>query len=149
RDLLAVLVQPIPFAVVIEHSAENPAVAVKIGEPRGLQLLVKFGAADSFQNFIVVPEAANGGALWIVFERSKALLLRRIALLFRIHLVAVHFVVPPGEAEISGNHVGAGMDVADHALARWDGACEDVFDGMAGFVLGNRRIGGRAEAGVA
>jgi len=31
-NLLAVFVQPIPFAVVIEYGAENPAVAVKIGE---------------------------------------------------------------------------------------------------------------------
>src|SRR3989442_13658209 len=93
RDLLAVLVQPIPFAVVMEHGAENPAVAVKIGELRGLQLLVKFGAADFFQNFFFVPEAVNGGALWIVFERSKALLLRRIALLFRLNLFSVHFFV--------------------------------------------------------
>jgi hypothetical protein len=35
RDLLAVLVEPIPFSVVIEDGAENPAVAVEIGELRG------------------------------------------------------------------------------------------------------------------
>jgi len=77
------------------------------------------------------------------------LLLRRIALLFRIHLVAIDFIVPPGEAEIRSDHVRARMDVADHTLARRDGAREDVFDGMAGLVLGNGRIGRRAEAGVA
>src|SRR5260370_18158 len=117
-DLLSVLVQPVPFAVVIQHRAENPAVAVKIGELRGLQLLIEFGAAHVLKEFFVVPEAANDGALRIAFERLIALLLRRIALLFRIHLVTIDFVVPPSEAEIRGNHVRAGMDVADHALAR-------------------------------
>ena len=67
-DLLAVFVEPIPFAIVIEHGAENPAVAVKIGELCGLQLLVKFGAADFFQKFFAVPEAANSSAFRIVFE---------------------------------------------------------------------------------
>src|SRR5260370_10445281 len=33
-DLLAVLVQPIPFAIVVENSAENPAVPVKISKLR-------------------------------------------------------------------------------------------------------------------
>ena len=39
--------------------------------------------------------------------------------------------------------------MADHALARGDGAREDVLDGMAGLVFGNGGIGGSAEAGVA
>jgi hypothetical protein len=33
--LLAILVEPIPFAVVIENGSENPPVAVEIGELRG------------------------------------------------------------------------------------------------------------------
>ncbi len=44
-DLLAVFVEPIPLAVVIEDGAENPAMAMEIGELRGLQLFVEFGAA--------------------------------------------------------------------------------------------------------
>src|ERR1700687_2544071 len=39
-NLLAVLVQPVPFAVVIENGAENPTVTVKIGRLRGVQWLV-------------------------------------------------------------------------------------------------------------
>ena len=34
-DLLAVFVEPVAFAVVIEDGAENPAVAVEVGELRG------------------------------------------------------------------------------------------------------------------
>src|SRR2546421_12208337 len=79
RDLLAVLVQPIPFAVVMKHSTQNPAVAVKIGELRGLQMLVKCGATDFLQTFFVVPQAANGGALRGVFQRANALLIRGIS----------------------------------------------------------------------
>ena len=67
-DLLAIFVEPVSFAVVIENGSENPAVAVKIGELRGFQLLVKFGTAGIFQKFFVVPEAANGGALRIAFK---------------------------------------------------------------------------------
>src|SRR5258708_13452698 len=62
-DLLSVLVQPVPFAVVIEHRAENPAVAVKIGELRGLQLLVKFGTAAVFQKLFFVPSSTPPRAL--------------------------------------------------------------------------------------
>jgi len=45
-DLLAIFVEPVPLAVVIEDRAKNPAVAVKIGELSGFQLLVKFGTAS-------------------------------------------------------------------------------------------------------
>src|SRR5260370_30010917 len=97
----------------------------------------------------VVPEAAHGGAFRITFEGLIALLLRRIALLLRIHFVAVRFVVPPGEPEIGRDHVRAGMDVANHALAGGNGASENVFDRMPGLVLRNCWIGRSAEAGVA
>jgi len=41
------------------------------------------------------------------------------------------------------------MNVADHALARRNRARENVFDGMAGLVLRDGRIGRSAEPGVA
>src|SRR6266481_10119620 len=41
-NLLAVLVEPIPFAIVTENGAENPAVSVEISKLGGLQLLVEF-----------------------------------------------------------------------------------------------------------
>src|SRR6266852_3729892 len=148
-DLLAVLVQPIPLAIVVENRAKNPAVPVKISKLRGLQLLVEFGAAGFFQKCLIVPEAANGRALRIAFERLIALLLAGVALLRRIHLVAVDFVVPPRKPKISRDHIRAGMDMADHALARRNRTRENVFDRMAGFILRNRRIGRSAEAGMA
>ena len=81
-------------------------------------------------------------------QRSIAEILEMIALLSRIHFFAVNFVVPPGEAEIGGEHVRAGVDVADHALAGGNGAREDVLDGMAGLGLGDGGIGRGAETGV-
>ena len=148
-DLLAVLVEPVPFAVVIEDGTEDPAVAVEIGELRGFQFRVEFRAAEIFEKFFIAPETAGGGGFWIAQIRLIALLFGRIALLRRIHFVAVDFVVPPGETEIRGEHVCAGMDVADHALARRNGAREDMLDGMAGLILRNRRIRRSAETGVA
>src|SRR3989475_6447010 len=147
-NLLAVLIEPVSFAVVIENSAEDPAMAVEISKLRSLQLLVEFGTAGFFQKVFIVPEAANRGALRIAHKRFVALFFRGVALLRWIHLVAINFVVPPGEAEIRRNHVRAGMNVADHALARRNRARENVLDGMARLVFRNRRIGGGAGAGV-
>ncbi len=148
RDLLAFPIKPIPFAVVVKNRAEDPAMAVEISELRGLQLLVEFGAAHVFEEFFVVPLAANRSALRIAFERLIALLFRWIALFGWIHLVAIDFVVPPCEPEIRRDHVRAWMNMANHALARGDRARKDMFDGMAGLVFRNRRIGRSAEAGM-
>ena len=144
-DLLAVFVQPISFAIVIEHRAENPAMAMKIGKLRGFQLLVEFRTAHVLQEFLVIPQAANGRALRIALKGLIALLFAGVVLLFRIHFVAIDLVVPPGQPEIRRDHVRARMNVADHALARRDGARESVLDRVSGLVLRNRRIGRSAE----
>src|SRR5207245_11727030 len=93
-NLLAVLVEPIPFAIVIENGPENPAMTVKVSKLRGLHWFVEFGAAHILEELFVAPKAANRSAFWIAFERFIALLFRRMALLFRIHFVAIDFVVP-------------------------------------------------------
>src|SRR6266851_96418 len=148
-NLLAVPIEPVSFAVVIENSAKYPAVAMEISELRRFQLLVEFGTADCLQEFFIVPEGANRGAFRIAFQRLIALLFGGVALLFRIHFVAIDFVVPPGEPEIRGDHVRAGMNVADHALARRNRARENVLDGVARLILRNRRIGRSAEDSMA
>ena len=58
-----------------------------------------------------------------------------------IHQLAVSLVVPPHEAEVTLQHGRAGVHVAGDALARWNRGREFVLDRMAGFVLGDRRIG--------
>src|SRR5260221_7389971 len=65
-----------------------------------------------------------------------------MALLSGPHVLAIHFVVPPGIAEVSGDHVRSRMNMADHALARRNGTRELMPNGMAGFVAWNGGIGG-------
>src|SRR5262249_13758414 len=47
RNDAAILVEQISLAVALEHRAENPAVAVKVGELGVLQILVELGGADA------------------------------------------------------------------------------------------------------
>jgi len=56
------LVEPVPFSIVVEDGSEDPAMAVKVGELCGLQLLVEFVAADSFQKLFVAPQSAAAAA---------------------------------------------------------------------------------------
>src|SRR5258706_6555050 len=65
-----------------------------------------------------------------------------MALLSGPHVLAIHFVVPPRIAEVSGDHVRSRMNMADHALARRNGTRELMPNGMAGFVAWNGGIGG-------
>src|SRR6266404_832730 len=148
-DLPAVLVQPVPFSIVVENGPKNPAMPMKIRELRGLQLLVELTAANFLQEFFVIPEPADRRAFRVPFERLVALLFRGIALLLRIHFVAIHLVVPPGQPEIRRDHVRARMNVANHALARRNRAREGMFDGMASLIFWNRWIGGGAETQMA
>ena len=143
-------VEPVPFSIVFVNAAENPAVAVKVGELRCLELFVEFGGTDFVQKFLVAPKAAGGCCFRIAERNLITILFARIVLFLRIHFLAVDFVVPPGEAEISGEHVRARVNVTDHALAGRNGTREDVFDRMTGFVLGNCGIdcGGAAKISV-
>jgi hypothetical protein len=59
-ELFPILVEPVPFSIMIENSAENPAVSVEVGELRGFQLLVEFGATGFSKKLFVAPEAASG-----------------------------------------------------------------------------------------
>src|SRR6266567_963170 len=148
-NLLSVFIQPIPFAVVIEDRAKNPAMSMEVSELRGLQLLVEFRTANILEELFLSPESAHRRRFRIAKERLVALVFAGVALLLRVHFVSIDFVVPPGKPEISGDHVRAGMNVADHALTGRDGARESVFDGMGGFVFGNGGIARSAYSGVA
>ena len=113
---------------------------MKIGELRMLELLVELGAPGFFKERKIFPQAARSGALRIGLPGFEALLIRWIVLLLRIHMFAVGFVIPPDVAEIRRHHVGAGMNVADDALAGGNGAGELVFDGVPRLVVRNCRI---------
>src|SRR6266568_576765 len=147
--LLSVFIQPIPFAVVIEDRAKNPAMSMEVSELRGLQLLVEFRTANILEKLFLSPESAHRRRFRIAKKRLVALVFAGVALLLRVHFVSIDFVVPPGKPEISGDHVRAGMNVTNHALTGRDGARESVFDGMGGFVFGNGGIARSAYSGVA
>src|SRR5579863_699574 len=102
----------------LEYCAKNPTMTVEVGELRLAQFAVEFGRSSLLQEIYVCPIATNGGSLRVANLNLLLLLRGGMPLLFGIHLVAIDLVIPPGVAEISRNHVGAGMDVAHDALAR-------------------------------
>ena len=147
RDDVVIAVAQIALAIVLEYRAENPAVAVVIGELRVRQLRVQL--RNLFQKIQVAPQAARGGGLGIVADGFDEFLRRRIFLLRRIHEFAVGFLVPPRVAEKRIHEEIALVHVAVHALARRDGARELVRDRVAALVLADGLVGGEAQALVA
>ena len=83
----------------------------------------------------VRPQPAQRRVLGVGPLDLDHLLGRELALLGRVHQLAVGLVVPPHGAEVAVHHGGAGVDVADHALARRDRVRELVLDRMARLVL--------------
>src|SRR5579862_3758805 len=110
-------IEQVPFAVSFVDSAENPAVAVKIGELSFCQLAIEFDAAGLLEKFPICPKAPRSCAFRVSEGNLISLFLSGIVLLTRIHRLGVGFIVPPRESKIGGLHVCSGMDMANHALA--------------------------------
>ena len=66
RDLVVVEVEQVAFAILLEDRAENPAVAVVIGELRVLQLRIQL--RDFVEKILVAPEPARRGRLGIALR---------------------------------------------------------------------------------
>ena len=66
-------------------------------------------------------------------------------LLFRIHELAVRFLVPPGVTEIRVHEEISLMHVAIHALARRNRAGELVHDRMSALGFRNRFVSGETQ----
>ena len=149
RHRLVFAIQQRALAVVLEHRAENPAMAVEVGKLCVVDCLLNSGVPVFSRKFTSdqSPRTADPSGLRASIRlRSSAfgwLLLRRP------HVLPVHFVVPPRVAEIRRDHVRARMDVAHHALARRNGARELVTNRMSGLVVRNGRILRRALAEIA
>src|SRR5580658_1001921 len=141
RNLVSLGIEKIAFAVVLEGRPENPSVTVEIGELGVLEVPVEFRCPSLLQEPHVGPVAANRGPLRIPRLDQLLFLRTGMALLFRIHLVAIDLVVPPGVAKIRCDHVGTGMDVANDALTRRNRSSELMLDGMSGLILWNGRVG--------
>ncbi len=150
RDDVALRVKQISFAVAFEHFAEHPAVTVKVSKLCVAQQRVETTGRHAcvFQKIEVGPQAAQARAFRIAIEFLLLLVLTGIMLRRRIHHLAVALVVPPRQAEISRDHVRAGVHVTDHALRRRNLARELVFNRMSRFVFGDRFIGRLREAEI-
>ncbi len=147
RDDLAVLVEKIAVAVLLEDGAEDPAVAVVIGELRVLQLRIQLG--DLLEEIQVAPQSARRGGLGVLQRCTDLLLVARVVLLLRVHELAVGLLVPPGVAEVRIHEAVALVHVTDHALAARDRGGELVLDWVAALVLRDGWVHAVAEALVA
>src|SRR5882762_2251510 len=137
---LILRVQQGAFAIVPEYRAEDPAMAMEVGKLRVLESAIKFGRTRLLEEIYLGPQAPNGRALRIA-RLDLALLYRtRMTLLNWPHLLAIHFVVPPGISKIGRHHVGARVDVANHALARGNRSGKLMADRMARLVVRNGRV---------
>src|SRR5499427_5333753 len=119
-DFCAILVEPVALAIMRVNCAVDPTGAMKVGELSGLQLSVKFRAPGLIEKLFIAPQASGGCTFGILPGRLIPLFCRGISLFRRVHALAINFVVPPSEAEICGEHIRAGMHMADHALAGGD-----------------------------
>jgi len=143
RDWVAIFIQKNTFAIVLESSPENPAVTVEVCELRVLEVLIEFRSPRLLQEIYIRPTSANRSPLRIPLLDRLLFFRTKVALLLRIHLVAIDFVVPPGVAKIRCDHIGARMDMANNALARRNRSSELVLEWVSRLILRNRRIGRR------
>src|SRR5713101_981767 len=146
---LVVRVEQVALAVVLEDSAEDPSVTMEVGKLRVLKLLIEFRCTGLFQKGSVRPQTPNGGSLGIARLGAVLLVSVRTALLSWPHVFAIHFVVPPGVAEVRRNHIRTRMNVADHALARRNRTRELMTDSMTRLVTRNRGVGSRGLSKIA
>ena len=135
---LVVGVEQVALAVGLVDVAEDPAVAVVIGELHARELRIQIGHV--VQERRVGPLAAQGRALGVDPLDLVDLGRGELALLLGVHEAAVALVVPPDVAEVAVGHRGAGVVMADHALAGRDRVRERVPHRMARLVLGNGRV---------
>ena len=147
RDFVVAQIEQIAFAIVLEDGAEDPAVAVIIGELRVLELRIQF--RNLVEKLLVAPKTFRGRRLRIALGFDHQLVVGRVPLLLRIHEFAVRLLVPPGVTEIRIHEEIALMHVAVHALARRNRARELMHDRMAALVFRNRLVRGEAESLVA
>src|SRR5271165_1973839 len=87
RDDLVIEIKEIASAIFLEDGAEDPAMAVVIGELRVLELRVQLG--DALEEIEIVPESARGGGLGILARVEHQLRIGGIMLDLRIHELAV------------------------------------------------------------
>ena len=108
--------------VLVIDLAEDPSMAMKIAELGVLKIFIEVWISYISQELVSlfccgIPQTFRCGTLRVSLTSVVIFLFRGILLLFGIHLVAIHLVVPSRISKIAGDHVCAWMDMANHALA--------------------------------
>ena len=103
--------------------------------------ILRIHVGDLFEESRIRPESAGRGLVRIRQLGLGEFLGGRILLMLGIHQLAVGLRIPPGVAEIFIQNIGAGVNVADHALTGRHGRDELVIDRVPALVLGDRWIG--------
>ena len=138
-DDRAVLVEQVALAVHLEDRAEDPAVAVVVGELRVLELRVDL-LRDAGEERTVSPLAARRRPFRVAVVDLAHFLVALLRLRLRPHVLAVGLVRPHLVAVVGVQEAVRLVHVADHAGARRDRAREAVRDRVAALVLRDRRI---------
>ncbi len=95
---LAAVVEQLPVPILLEHGAEDPAVAVEVGELRVPRLRVQLG--DPFQKRRVGPVPPRRRLVRIRHHRAGEFLGGGVFLSRRVHQLAVGLLVPPHVAGV-------------------------------------------------
>src|SRR6267154_3667688 len=99
RDNRVLRVKQVPFPISLEDLPKDPAVPVKVGKLRALELIVEFLSPGLLQKIRLRPQTAQAGSFRIAVEFRLLLSWGGIVLLSRVHFVAVSFVVPPDQTQ--------------------------------------------------
>ncbi len=121
--------------------------AVEVGELGMLQLRIK--VRDIGQEFRIRPKTAGRRLIGVRHLRPNEIFGTEPFLRLGIHQFAIGFFIPPHVAAVAVHHVGAGMHVANDALAGGNAARKTVLYRMTGFVAWNRGIGLVAQTSIA
>ena len=143
------MIEQVALAVLLEHGAEHPAVAVEVGELRVSRRpdsgRSRFpGTRGSDQMPLAAASSGWSSALDQLARRSDASA-------GRVHQLAVGLLVPPHVAEVAVHDVRAGVDVADDALAGRDAGgelCSIGWPGSSLGMVGSGRVAGSAAVAV-
>src|SRR5258706_13504078 len=95
RDNGVLRVEQIPFPISFEDLPKDPAVPMKVSKLRTLKLIVELLRTGLLQKIRFRPQTAQAGTFRIAVEFCLLFSRRGIALLRRVHFLAVSFIVPP------------------------------------------------------
>ncbi len=107
----------IPLAIGPVNVPEYPAMAVEVAELRACGFRIDVVPDVDEEVPTLPPFSAQCRSFRIAELNIVLLFIAEFRLFFGVHQSAVGLVIPPSHPVITRQHVPAGMNVADHALA--------------------------------